>query len=42
MSSNFENLNTPTGKPADAVNQMAQLQRRQVLKGALGGVTALG
>ncbi len=42
MSSNLSLTNTATGKPERIAPRATHLQRRQVLKGALGGVTALG
>lgn len=42
MSSSLSNSSITTGKPADVTIQTTPLQRRQVLKGALGGVTVLG
>jgi secreted PhoX family phosphatase len=42
MSSSLSNLNNAITEPIDVARRHVQLQRRQVLKGALGGVTALG
>ena len=42
MSSSLSNLNNAVAEPIELASQPVQLQRRQVLKGALGSVTALG
>lgn len=42
MSSSLSNLNNAIAEPIEVASQRVQLQRRQVLKGALGSVTALG
>ena len=42
MKSNFSLTNTASGKPERIAPGAAHLQRRQVLKGALGGVATLG
>ena len=42
MSSNFPITNTASGKPDSNTQESKHLQRRQVLKGALGGVATLG
>lgn len=42
MSSSLSNLNNAIAEPIELASQRVQLQRRQVLKGALGSVTALG
>ena len=42
MSSNFSLTNTASGKPDSTTQESIHLQRRQVLKGALGGVATLG
>lgn len=42
MSSNFPISNTASGKPDSNTQESTHLQRRQVLKGALGGVATLG
>ncbi len=42
MTSNFSLANTASGKPERNAPGMTRLQRRQVLKGALGGVATLG
>ena len=42
MKSNFSLTNTASGKPEHIAPGATHLQRRQVLKGALGGVATLG
>lgn len=42
MSSSLSNLNNAIAEPIELASQRVQLQRRQVLKSALGSVTALG
>ena len=42
MKSNFSLTNTASGKPERIAPGATHLQRRQVLKGALGGVATLG
>ena len=42
MTSNFLHANTASGKPERNAPGVTRLQRRQVLKGALGGVATLG